>query len=267
MTVNNYFCTTGFILLLAFSAHAQQSKQAAQQETPNAQSETSPPAKPAETPIQNADIQKPERGIQDNETAKNEGGGSKVTRAEKIQIGISAVMFLVVLWQTLIYIQQRNIMRKQVAHAQISERAYLGVTQIGLSPLVVGQVPVISGFIENFGRTPAYRVRAPGHITLEPAGKRTKSELVESRFPGANESPLGANSKRRITYEFPGPCTAIVKHQIESGQITVFFQMTIWYHDVWGNQQHSHVFHEWNPQIGAFMDRRERQYEEASQQT
>src|SRR5688572_3596567 len=105
------------VLLLAAPVQAQQRESAAQQESPKAEASISPPA-PAPT-SENANIKQPERPIQQTEAAKNETdrGWKSVTRAEWMQLGINALLFAIVLWQTLIYVQQRNIMRQQVAHA------------------------------------------------------------------------------------------------------------------------------------------------------
>lgn len=156
-------------------------------------------------------------------------------------------------------------MRAQVEIARIAERAYLGVAQIGMSELVIGQFPTISAIIQNGGRTPALKIRAPVHITLEPAGKRPEPEVIESQFI-ENEAILAAGETRTAVYEFPIPCDARTKHQIESGMVGVFIQGTIWYEDGWGNEHHTLFFLEWNPIKKAFMDRREKEYGDGGQQ-
>lgn len=134
---------------------AQQSENTSQQKGSEAEARISPPTA---SPADNANVKKPEGPIQDAKTSedKTNGSGQRVTRAEWMQIGINGLLFMVVLWQTLIYIQQRNIMRQQVAHARITERAYIAIQRVMTELHTVGQQPVVRVTVVNGGRTPAY---------------------------------------------------------------------------------------------------------------
>src|ERR1051326_1470527 len=112
----------GIVLLFLLPVQAQQGENASQQERAKAQNRISPQPSAAQSTAENPNIQKPESPIEQAKgTDQERGNRDSVTRAEKIQIGINAVMFLVVLAQTVIYIQQRNIMQKQIELARISE--------------------------------------------------------------------------------------------------------------------------------------------------
>jgi hypothetical protein len=236
MAVNNYLCTTGFILLLVFSVQAQQGKQAAQQETPKAQSEVSPPARPVETPVQNSDVQKPEGPIQKAKASEDEtdSSGQRVTRAEWMQIGINGLLFVVVLWQTLIYIQQRNIMGKQVAHAQTSERAYIGVKGTTWD-YTLGAIPMLKITVLNGGRTPAYKVKLPGRLTIQDEAAFPDRAIKLGNVIGSTFMPAGAQA----TFRFPLTFALTIEwmHAIDTEARYLFFNGEVHFEDCWGNSQ------------------------------
>lgn len=85
--------------------------------------------------------------------------------------------------QAYIYRRQWEIMQRQIESLTVSERAYLGIKSIGMTGLAIGQSPVIKAVIQNYGRTPAYRVKAPAMVNLEFLGSRP-TETVQSEYPG-----------------------------------------------------------------------------------
>jgi hypothetical protein len=231
------------VLLLAAPVEAQQRENAAQQESPKAEAGISPPApSPAS---ENANVKQPERPVQQAEAAKNEAdrGWKSVTRAEGMQIGINALLFVVVLCQTLIYIQQRNIMRQQIEHAKITERAYLGLRTAITEGYDLGVIPVVRVTLINGGRTPAYEVKAGGILSI---GDRFPEhpEITEK------ESQTFLPSGGHINFNFPfhAPLTAKLVSIISSGEWKVFLHMAAHFVDVWGNKQIVIFKLEFNPQ-------------------
>lgn len=225
--------------------------------------QTAVSSSPSQTAIQQAQASvEASKGQNQNQ----QGNGDQSTFTDWIQVGINAALLVIIVLQTAIYWRQSKIMQAQVDHARIAERAYLGVNTMGLSDLVIGERPKVTAIVNNGGRTPAFKVRAPGKIDLQPAGKRSQPEVIKSTFAPDDNSIVAAGASRLSVYEFTIPCDALMKHRIESGEIAVFVQGTIWYEDVWGNEHHSGFFFEWNPVQMAFMDRRERQHGEAAQQ-
>ncbi|MDQ3819794.1 MAG: hypothetical protein M3362_19265 [Acidobacteriota bacterium] len=152
--------------------------------------------------------------------------------------------------------EQVELATKQVEAINISERAYIGIETVGLSNLEVGKVPRIVMIIKNAGRTPAKKVKAPGRINIELAGKRPQEEITKSRYIG--DGTLAANAIRHCVYEFIGICDENMLYQITSRNWMVFFQGAIWYEDVWGNEWNESFFLEWDNSQQAFLDRREK---------
>lgn len=152
--------------------------------------------------------------------------------------------------------EQVKLATKQVEAMTISERAYLGIESIGLTDLEVGKVPRIVMIIKNAGRTPAKRVRVPGRINIELAGKHPQAEITKSRYIG--DGMLAANATRPCVYEFVGICDENMLYQITSRNWIVFFQGTIWYEDVWGSEWDESFFLEWDNDQQSFLDRREK---------
>jgi hypothetical protein len=265
MAVNNYFRTTGFILLLVGlqCVYAAQGQSPAQQEQTTTSSQPQPQVTVINPSPSQTAVEQPKSSV---EADKSQKGEDQSTFTDWIQVGINAALLVIIALQTAIYRRQSKIMQTQVDHARIAERAYLGVARIGMSDLVIGQYPAISALVENGGRTPAFKVRAPGKIDLQPAGKRSKTEIIKSTFEADENSILAAGASRTSVYEFTIPCDATMKHHIESGTVVVFVQGTIWYEDAWENEHRHPFFFEWNPSQKAFMDRREREHGEASQQ-
>jgi hypothetical protein len=246
MTVNNYFCTTGFILLLIFSAHAQQAKNAPQQETPKAENSETPASS-----VQNADIKQPESPIKATQSGQDQPsrGGDTVTRAETIQIGINALLFLVVLWQTLIYIQQRNVMRQQVAHAKVSERAYIGVKEAVLNGLSVGSEPCFTVIFLNGGRTPAWKVKVPARVGM---ADTFQDEGPDNAREGTTFMPAG--DEREVNYPIPVKMNGAWLEAISTGKKKVYLSGEVYFQDSWG-EQHLHSFKLiYNPAIGRVQD-------------
>jgi hypothetical protein len=160
--------------------------------------------------------------------------------------------------------EQVEFARKQVEAINISERAYLGIENIGLTDLEVGKVPRIVMIMKNAGRTPAKKVKAPGRINIELAGKRPQVEITKSRHIG--DGMLAANAVRPCVYEFTGICDENMLYQITSQNWIVFFQGTVWYEDAWGNEWHESFFLEWDNREQAFLDRREKKAGEQERQ-
>jgi hypothetical protein len=220
--------------LLLVPIQAQQGENASQQKSDEAQSRISQPTVP---PANNSNVKKPEGPIQEAKPSENktDGSGQGVTRAEWMQIGINGLLFIVVLWQTLIYIQQRNIMRQQVAHARISERAYIGIKQIGMEHFTVGATPVVRLTIVNGGRTPAYKLKTPGHMTFTKAGQPFPHERPESSET-ASESFLPAGSPINCSFPFFVPWTSQWAHAIETQQYFIFLHVEARFTDAWGDE-------------------------------
>ena len=148
-----------------------------------------------------------------------EASADKIKKSEWIAIGINSFIALVILWQAWIYNQQRKLMKRQVDALAVSERAYLGIKTIGISGLIVGQRPVISAIIQNYGRTPAWKVKAPALVSLELPGKRPSGD-IETKYPG--EGVLAAGDTRKAEYIVPGVCDAKIVEGIETGQAVLF---------------------------------------------
>jgi hypothetical protein len=224
------------LLFLAAPIQAQQREKAAQQESPKAEASISPPVA---SPVisQNADVQQPESPVQQTEAAKHETdrGWKSVTRAEGMQIGINALLFIVVLWQTLIYIQQRNLMRQQVAHAKISERAYIGIENIITERLdLVGAYPNVRITFINGGRTPAYKLKIPGHMTFTKAGLPYPHERPETSKQ-ESESFLPAGSPINCNYPFVIPWTFEWAEAVGSEKYFIFLHVEARFTDAWGD--------------------------------
>ena len=149
-----------------------------------------------------------------------EASADKIKKSEWIAIGINSFIALVILWQAGIYNQQRKLMKRQVDALAVSERAYLGIKTIGISGLIVGQRPVISAIIQNYGRTPAWKVKAPALVSLELPGKRPSGD-IETKYPG--EGVLAAGDTRKAEYIVPGVCDAMPRLLKESKPDKRFF--------------------------------------------
>lgn len=77
-------------------------------------------------------------------------------RAKFLAEGVSgAVILAVIIVQTIIYQQQRNLMAQQLDATAIAERAYLGFDQIGIVNPIANETIVIQAMLVNGGRTPA----------------------------------------------------------------------------------------------------------------
>lgn len=160
--------------------------------------------------------------------------------------------------------EQVALAMKQVEAINISGRAYIGIESIGLSNLEVGKVPRIVMIIKNAGNTPAKKIKAPGIINIERAGNRPQGVIAKSRYIG--DGMLAANAVRPCVYEFTRVCDEDMLYQITSQNWIVFFQSTIWYEDVWGNEWSESFFLEWDSREQAFLDRREKKAGEQERQ-
>ena len=185
-----------------------------------------------------ADQSAPTPKLQSESSESRTVDNDKIRRAEWVAIGINGFIALVILWQAWTYNQQRKIMERQFKAMVVGERAYLGATGMGMSGLAIGQTPSISLVIQNAGRTPAWKVKAPGKITIEPAGKRPAPERIKSKFVG--DGVLAAGATRIAVYQFEMVCDSSLIHRIQNGIVSVFIQGDIYYEDAWG-EQHSSV--------------------------
>jgi hypothetical protein len=223
--------------LLLVPIQAQQSENTSHQKSSEAEARISPPAP---SPANNANVKEPEGPIQETKPSENETdrGGQRVTRAEWMQIGINGLLFVVVLWQTLIYIQQRNTMRQQVALARIAERAYIGIERVVTEFHTVGQQPVVRITVVNAGRTPAYGLRLPAHLTHTRAGQPYPHERPEfTNKP--SESFLPAGSPTTFSLPFPPPLTpwtAELAKSIATKEYFLYVHVEAQFDDVWGDK-------------------------------
>lgn len=252
--VKRYLCTTGFILLSVVLYF--QTVNSAHGQTPPGQQEkaSSGQSKPEPSPSQTA-IQQPEASVEARERGDKPSSFWGAMLPDWIQVGINAALLVIIAFQTKIYWQQRQIMQSQIDQARISERAYLGVAEIGLTDLVVGKVPSITANIQNAGRTPAWKVKAPAKISLLKAGTVPAPERITSKFAG--DGVLAAGGSRKAVYLFGEVCDEPTYHGIENRTLSVFIQGEIWYEDAWGQEHSVPFFLEWSQPEQAFVDRRE----------
>lgn len=149
---------------------------------------------------------------------------------------LSAFVLAAVIVQALIYNQQRKIMAAQIENARISERAYIGIKQIITENQVVGAVPNVRVTLLNGGRTPAYSLKAPGHMTFTKAGLPFPHERPETtKKEGSGFLPAG--NETTYNYRFVVPWTPEWEHAIETGQYVIFLHMEAQFVDAWGDNQ------------------------------
>jgi hypothetical protein len=238
LLVNKCLCTTGFICLLFFvAAQAQQGQNRSQEESPSAQNKISPPVSMPSAPANQTDIKQVESPVQSSKSSnqENNGWGKPITRAEWMQIGINVLLFLVVLSQTLIYLQQRNIMHRQVETARVSERAYVGIKMVQTKDFVIGQTPIVHVVILNGGRTPAWKVKVPSTLRIvEPTG------VPDEHFETSDKESstfLPAGIAIDFNYPFPFVLTSKWHRAITTGERRVFLSGEVHFEDCWGEKR------------------------------
>jgi hypothetical protein len=152
---------------------------------------------------------------------------------------LSAFVLAAVIVQAVIYHQQRKIMAQQIENARISERAYIGIEKVATESYEVGAThPVVRVTVVNGGRTPAYNLKMPGHLTVTRAELPYPHERPESSDK-ATESFLPSGHKTTFSYPFFAPLvpwTAQWAQAINSKEYFVYLHIEAQFVDAWGDQ-------------------------------
>lgn len=222
LTLTKRFCATFFLIAFLYQVESVPAYQAAAQSNQSANAQASPtveqPLSETKTPV----------ASNDTEPASDE-----IKRAEWVQIFINSFVALIVLWQAWTYYQERKILEQQVSIAQISERAYIGVTSIKTVDFTIGKIPVVKITILNGGRTPAWRVKVPMTLRIGDVFPSERPEL--GNVVGSAFLPAGVDAT------FSAPFTFVLTPQwkaaLESGDRTAFIHGEVHYDDCWGSPQ------------------------------
>jgi hypothetical protein len=152
-----------------------------------------------------------------------------VTLAEKIQIGISFFVAMIIFWQAWIYNQQRKTMEEQKELAAISERAYIALNDFNIR--TKNEVLTVSAIAVNGGRTPAWQFQSKSQVYL---GK-TPIRFAWEDCPDVEETLfIAPGAQTNLDFvEFPEATEEVIQ-ALESGEIKLFVDGECRYVDLRG---------------------------------
>ncbi|HVS81906.1 MAG TPA: hypothetical protein VHE60_09225 [Pyrinomonadaceae bacterium] len=195
-----------------------------QTERNNTSNQITPPV--SASPVYKPSVENPVRPGQ-NAEGQQEEKPTAFTRPEVLQISISGLLTLIVFWQLIIYIQQRNV-------AWRSERAYVGVDTLQfIRPLVPGEPPAVLVVFRNAGRTPAWAFTSGAGLVV--SNKPIAEVIKENPVPRpvadlVNFVPAGAT--RRVDFEMRNiRLTQEAISDIANGTVRLFVMGSVQFRD------------------------------------
>jgi hypothetical protein len=199
----------------------------------NQQDAASSQSSGSQSPSQTA-VQQPQASVERAEGQQREKDANRPTLTDWIQVGINGALLVIIVFQTAIYRQQRKIMQRQIEHAKISERAYIGIKQVVTENYSLGAVPVVRVTIVNGGRTPAWKLKTPATFRLTDEGfpheRPDLGDVVGSSF-------LPAGSWTTCSLPFGIELTPEWNKAIQTGKRRAFVHMEVHFEDAWGQPQ------------------------------
>ncbi len=150
-------------------------------------------------------------------------------------------IFTVRLWSA-----TRELVRGGERTARRQLRAYVGITDVRVSPLIVGEKPHITFATKNFGQTPAYRVRSWLEIKCLPnpmvddmptlpldAGKRVLNPDEAFSVDGIGDDPI----------------TEPVLEAVNVGTIRLYLWGLVYYRDAFSHDRTTEFRFEYTPRL------------------
>lgn len=142
----------------------------------------------------------------------------------------SFTALVVIIVQSVIYVQQAAFMREQINLTRIAERGYVGIEKARLvNGLTIGERPIVRITFRNGGRTPIWSMRHPTRIkigTTFPPGRPIQ-------FPGEGGGFLPAGLTRDTEYIINKVVTQEFVDDITSGRVKIFINGENHFKDCW----------------------------------
>lgn len=171
----------------------------------------------------------------------------EIKRSEWIQIFISGIVALVVLWQGWLYYDQRRATR-------IAERGYIGVKSADLLGFEPGQVPTVQMVLVNGGRTPVWNVYTPGTFVL----RDTPPDEEKAPPPPKDETGafIVAGGTGKVQWVLPRALNLPTINEIIAGRLHLYLKGEAWFEDCWGDKRFHQFYLIFEPKSGAFVQRK-----------
>lgn len=211
------------LLGLFYQVESLPTYRSAAQENKSADGQTSPPT-----------IEKPLTAKDTAASSNNtEPTADKIKRAEWVQIGLNSFIALVIFWQAWTYSQQRKIMQIQTDNAHITQRAYLGVKGAEMEKFTLGEVPVVRVTVLNGGQTPAFKLKAPGILSVGTEFPHERPEIGGA----VSSTVLPAGVDMTFSYPFTFILTPAWLQAFQKGERLIFVHGEAHFEDCWGEAQ------------------------------
>ena len=139
----------------------------------------------------------------------------------------------------------------------VTERAYVGITDISIGELRPGQPHKLRMRFVNSGRTPAHRFVVQGSMSVS-AGQPTRQQFWKPALYGSSVSGyFTAGSAHDVAFDFNGASQRLKEEMISAireGTLRLFIQVEAHYFDVFEEEQILSFIGVYDPSEGSFVD-------------
>ena len=231
------FLTLSFHLAYSY-ASAQPAQNSANQQQGNAAQNSQPSPANSVLQVDHAPSERNETGKanDDRQTRKHIIYDLVAQFPAWIQAALAILLFVWVVRQTRIADQQREIMQETIKTSEATERAYIGIGDMKISNLAVGQIPTIIVTWVNGGRTPARNFRAMPILVFGKEPVTDKIHFIDDDISPISSSFIPAGEAKVVNYPLPSGDRVTEENwtAFQRGQLNVYIIGNVVYRDIRG---------------------------------